>query len=496
MGIIKRQTIKSTVYIYAGTVLGFITTALLFPKFLTPEQIGVLGLLVSYGMLFGQFATLGFNGATVRFFPYFRNPEKQHYGFLFILLMVTLFGFLLFLGIFYSIRPVLLDSNEEKSPLFAEYLDYIIPLTFFQLFFLALDSYNKVLYNATTGMLLKEFIQRLLILFVFLIFYLRWVAFGGFVVLYTLSFGITTLLLVLFLIWRDEFHLRPDFSLLSKDMRRGLLSLSVFSFLTGFSGFAVTSIDKIMLNEFYSTDETGIYFITAMFGTLIIMPARALRGIAPTLIADAFKNNDLDKVASIYQKSTITQFIIGLYLLLGLWGNVHNIFQILPPAYEAGRYVILLIGMMNLVKMLGGVQDMVIGYSRYYRYFTLFMVMWLVLLVVTNFLFIPSYGMDGAALASLFAIITVTFLQFWFLFTKFGFQPYGTSHLVALGMACITYLIIWLLPNADHFILDIVIKGTIISIVFLPAVFFLKLSPDLNYMVKDLLKKIRSSFFD
>lgn len=491
MSIIKRQTIKSTVYIYAGTVLGFITTALLFPKYFTEDQNGVLSLLVSYALLFAQFATLGFNGATIRFFPYFRNQEKRHHGFLFILLMVTFLGFLLFLAIYYGLRPIVLESNEEKSPLFVKYFDYIIPLTFFQLLFLALDSYNRVLYNATTGMLLKEFVQRLLILFSFLIFFLSWIAFDGFIVLYTLSFGAITFLMILFLFWRKEFHVKPDFSLLDKEMRKGLLNLSVFSFLTGFSGFAVTSIDRIMLNEYFSTYETGIYFVVFNFGTLIVLPSRALKGIAPTLIADAFKNNNLEKVGIVYQKSTITQFIIGLYLLLGIWGNIDNIFQLLPDSYAAGRYVILLIGLMNLVKMLSGVGDVVISYSKYYKYYTFFMVLWLILLVITNFIFIPIYGMNGAALASLIAMVIISLLQFWFIFTKFGFQPYGIPQILALAIACITYLIVIILPEAGHFLIDILLKGTVISVIFLPAIYFLKLSADFNSVADGIFKKLK-----
>ncbi len=494
MGIIKRQTIKSTVYIYAGTVLGFITTALLFPKFFTAEQVGLLSLLVSYGMMFGQFGTMGFNGATVRFFPYFRNKDKQHHGFLFLLTIITLVGFALFLGIFFAFRPVLLERNLEKSPLFAEYIDYIIPLTFFQLVFLGLDSYNRVLYNATTGQLLKEFVQRLLMLMAFGAFYLGWTGFGGFVLLYCLAFGITSLLLVLFLIWQREFSLRPDFTLLDQPMRRNLLNLSVFSFLTGFSGFAVTSIDRIMLNEFYSTTETGIYFIAASFGTLIILPSRAMKGIAPTLIADAFKNDHMEDIERVYTKSTITQLIMGLYLLLGMWANIGNILQILPPEYAAGKYVILWIGIMNLLKMLTGVNDVVIGYSKYYKYFTFMMVFWLVLLVVTNLLLIPPYNMNGAAIASVIAMLIISGLQFWFVYRKFGFQPYGKAHVYAFGISIIVYGVVLLLPDAHHFMVDILIKGTVITVLFVPAVYFLRLSDDINGIIDTYLAKLKVWF--
>lgn len=492
MGIIKRQTIKSTVYIYAGTVLGFITTALLFPKFFTTEQVGLLSLLVSYAMMFGQFATLGFNGATVRFFPYFRNREKKHHGFLFLLIIVMLTGFLLFLGIFYGLRPVLLERNLEKSPLFAAYIDYIIPLTLFQLIFIALDSYNRVLYNATTGSLLKEFIQRILILVAFGAFFLHWIGFGGFVLLYCAAFGFTALLLVLFLIWRSEFHLKPDFTLLDKPMRRNLLNLSFFSFLTGFSGFAVTSIDRIMLNEFYSTSETGIYFIAASFGTLIIMPSRAMKGIAPTLIADAFTKDDMESVERVYTKSTITQFILGLYLLLGLWGNIENILKILPPEYAAGKYVILFIGLMNLLKMLSGVNDVIIGYSRYYKYYTFFMVLWLVLIIATNYLLIPPYSVNGAAIASVIAMLIISILQFGFVYRKFGFQPYGKEHVIALVISLLVYGVVLVLPDVDNFVVDILIKGSTITLLFVPAIYFLNLSDDFNAIINKYLPKLKN----
>ncbi len=490
MGIIKRQTIKSTVYIYIGAVLGFVTTSLLFPKYLTPEQIGVLGLLVSYAVLSGQAATLGFGGATVRYFPYFRNPEKKHHGFLLLLLIVTIVGFLLFLGIFFLLRPYLMESNQEKSPLFATYLDYIIPLTFFHLLYLTLDTYNRVLYNATTGTLLKEFVQRVFILLFLLMLLAGWIAFGGFLLFYTIAFGLTGLLLIPFLMWRGEFHLRADFSLLNAKMSRGMLSLSAFSFLTGFSGFAVTSIDRIMLNEFFSTYETGIYITAVNFGTLIMLPSRALRGIAPTLIADAFKTRDMDKIADIYQKSTITQWIVGLYFMLGLWGNVDNIFRLLPPEYEAGRYVILLIGLMNLTRMLNGVNDVIVGYSEYYKYNTLHMVVWLGLLVITNFLLIPDYGMDGAAIASLFSLLVVTFVRFFFLYRRFGFQPYGWPHLISTGLALGVYGVVFFLPDAGNFLVDIAIKGTVVTLLFIPAVYFLKLSPDFNRTLDETLKKV------
>ena len=160
MGIIERQTIKGTAYSYIGVALGFVTTGLLFPRILQTEQIGLLSILVAYSVILSQFGSLGFNSVTTRLFTYFRDDENRHNGFLFIALAVTLIGFILTCVFFIIIEPRLIEKSLEKSPLFADYSFYIIPLIFFTLLFSILDNYYKVLYNVTIGSFLKELFQK------------------------------------------------------------------------------------------------------------------------------------------------------------------------------------------------------------------------------------------------------------------------------------------------------------------------------------------------
>ncbi|HJN05985.1 MAG TPA: hypothetical protein QF480_05170, partial [Bacteroidales bacterium] len=92
MGIIKKQSISGTIYSYVGVVLGFITTGLLYPQIFTTEEIGLLRILVSYSLLFAQFAGLGINTVTIKLFPYFRNYERKHHGYLGLALLVSTVG--------------------------------------------------------------------------------------------------------------------------------------------------------------------------------------------------------------------------------------------------------------------------------------------------------------------------------------------------------------------------------------------------------------------
>ena len=184
MGIIVKQTIKGTIYSYLGVGLGFITTAILLPHLLKPEEIGLLNLLVAFSAIFAQFASLGMNSVTTRLFSYFRSIENNHHGFLFILISVSLIGFILSTVGYFILKPSIIENNIEKSYLFVEYIYYLVPLVFFTLFFIVLDNYNKVLFNASYGIFLKEFYQRILILISIILFALKLISFRYFVLTY------------------------------------------------------------------------------------------------------------------------------------------------------------------------------------------------------------------------------------------------------------------------------------------------------------------------
>jgi hypothetical protein len=81
MGIIKRQAYSGTVLSYLGVIVGYVTTAVLFPKYLTTAEIGLLGIFLSYASIFAQLASLGLVRVNIRFFPYFRDRGKDHHGF-------------------------------------------------------------------------------------------------------------------------------------------------------------------------------------------------------------------------------------------------------------------------------------------------------------------------------------------------------------------------------------------------------------------------------
>ena len=484
MGVIQKQSISGTIYSYLGVLLGFITVGWLFPRILSTGQVGLLRILVSYSVLFAQFASLGINSVSVKLFPYFRNPEKKHHGFLGLALLVSLAGFILSTGIYLLLKPLFISQASEKSSLFITYFYYVVPLILFTLLFSIFDTYYRVLYNAVKGIVYKEVVQRLFILTAILLYFFKLIDFQWLVILYILAFISPSLFLMGTLIRDKLFFIKPDFDFIDKKMAREMTNVAFFGILASFSGVLVLNIDVIMVNHYLGLGEAGIYTIAFFFGTLILVPMRTMGKISSVVIADAWKIDDRKTIMDIYRKSSISLSVIGFLLFIGIWGNLGNIFQIVGKDYTAGKYVILFIGLSNLSDLFLGVSPHIILNSKHYRWLSYLLFVFAILLVVTNILLIPRYGITGAALASLISKYIYNSLKFLFLYKKFRFQPFNYKHLEIILFAAISWYLSTFIPVLSHFLIDLIVRSFFLSVVFLVPVYFFKVSEDINQKVR------------
>ena len=162
MGIIEKQTIKGSFFSYLGVAFGFVAVGLLWPRFLEPEEIGVINFLIAVSAILAHIASLGFNSICVRLFPYFRNDKTRHNGFLSLALLFASAGTLFIIAYFFFFKERIVQNNVEKSFLVANYVYFIIPFTIATLLFNLFDSLHKVMYNAVIGVFVKDFLFRLL----------------------------------------------------------------------------------------------------------------------------------------------------------------------------------------------------------------------------------------------------------------------------------------------------------------------------------------------
>ena len=488
MGIIINQSVKGTIYTYIGVVLGFVTTGILLQQIFSTEQVGLLKIIVAYASLVAQFGTLGFNGVAIRLFPFFKDPKSGHHGFLSMTLLAGLAGSLITLLLFLIFRNWFIEFSMEKSVLLVEYLNYLLILIFFQIFFILLDGYYTALLNSVHGTFLREVFQRVLIIIGIGLFYYELIDFHQFVFFYIASMSVPTLFITFTLIVEKQFPLKTDFAYLKKPLLHSVGLMALFSILNGFSVLIIQTVDTLMVNKMMGLSATGIYTVCFFFGIIVSLPSRAILKITNIVTADAWKNNDLKNIRNIYEKSCITLFIIGLIMFLGLWTNIDNVFHILKPEYLPGKWVIFFIGLGCLIDMTTGANSSILGSSKYYKVQTVFLLVLVVSLVLTNLLLIPTFGITGAAIGGAVSLTILNLLRFLFLYYKYGLQPFNFKFIIVAAIGIGAYLITMLLPVLPNFILDIFVRSTILTALFCLPVYLLKISPDINEKADEVLR--------
>ena len=274
-----------------------------------------------------------------------------------------------------------------------------------------------------------------------------------------------------------SFKLEPGF--ITPQLKREIIILSLFGILTGISTVTLTTLDKLFVNTYLGEAEVGIYSIASYFAVLILLPGRSVSKISIPFLAEAWKKNDQDTIRDMYVRSSISQYAVGLLIFIGLLVNLGNIFRLLPQEYSGSAAVIILISFGNLVSGSAGVNGVVLATSSLYRFQTWLMFVLIALFVITSIIFIPLWGITGAALASMTSNIIYSMLGVALAGRRFGIWPYSTLHLkiTLVGIAAMTagYLIpqISLIP-------DILLRSLVVTVIFVAGIWYWRLSDDLT----------------
>ncbi|MFT6802551.1 MAG: O-antigen/teichoic acid export membrane protein [Salibacteraceae bacterium] len=493
MGIIFRQSVKSSIYSYIGVAIGFVTVGFLMPKFLSQEEIGLRMQIQSYSFLISSIIAFGIPQTIVRMFPHFANTKNKDHGILSLLGLISFSSTLLFAFGFQYWGHHFFKSDIQNSAIFAEHYHLILPFTIATLFFISLDGYASAIKESTVGTFFKDVVLRIGILIALSSYiYFDKVDYTVFINVFTALQYIPVLGIMLFLSRKGMFQITPKITFPSLHVKKEFFSVSLFNWVNIISGVAVVSIDSIMLSKLTGSADVGIYTTVSFFASLMIIPIKGLGKITNSVVAEHFKNGDLKAIKSIYDKTAINFLIIGMFLFGNLLLLIPFIFNIILTDYSAGIGVLVFIGMANLFKMATGVKFIVIGNSKFYKWNTLILTTFIISLIITNFIFIPIYGISGAAIASMISSFIHQLIGMIFVKTKFNFWPFDKQYGKAILIFAILFIgIFWIpIPLKEPF--EAILKSGIFSIAAIVLIWKLNMSSDLNHKLGELIESIKN----
>ena len=484
MGIVRNQSIKNSISFYIGMAIGAINTVIIYPNVFNdhPEHFGLIQIIIAYAIVISTFSSLGIPKTFIRFFPAIKQKGQLY----FLSLITPLFGFVIMSGCYLFLKDEILHLIQA-SDLLRDNFYYIIILVFFISFYDVLTSISRSFLSAATPIFINEVFLKLYSLIVLLLHWFDYLDFTAFLQIYIAGYLLK--FLILFLIQIFNKRLTISFSFSDLNLKK-MLSFGTYVLLGGASIMIVTRLDMIMIGTMMDLEHVAFYTVAFFIGNAIKIPGKSIFAISVPLLAKAWEEQDFKKIQTLYEKSSINQLIFGGVLFLCIWINIDEVFSLLPLKFSFGKWVVLFIGLAQLFSMSSGVNGAIIVNSSYYKYDLVTNILLVFITLLTNYILIPIYGINGAAMATALSVFLFNFIRLVLIKLKMRMQPFTLKTIYTVFILFVIYLLVTYLPLSGIVYFDIIWKSIVVFVIFIPAVLFFNLSEDITLLIKDL----RNSF--
>jgi O-antigen/teichoic acid export membrane protein len=496
MGIVVRQSLKASFVSYVGVGLGLVNNLFVSTKFLTPEQLSITRLLLENSLVFASFVHLGTPFILDKFFVHFKNQEKKHHGFLGFLLLLCLIGVGIFAFLYVLFKDWIADYFEEKSPAILDYHFLSIPLTAFWVFLIIFEAYSRNHARIAIPAFIREVFLKASNIILILIYSLGWLNFDYLVYAIVLLYGFAVIFLMFYIKNLGKLFLHIGWGIFRGGNLKPMLVYGSVLVLGGLGENIFNFVDRVMLAGKEGLQETAIFILASFIVTTIQIPKKTLSQISIPLLSEALQTKNYEKLKEIYHKVALHQLMGGLFVFLGVWCCIDELFAIIPKGqiYAEGKWVVFVLGATTLFNLAAGLKGETIMYSDNYRFSSIFVFIFAILNIFLNYWLIDLYKLEGAAYATTIASVLYISTQVTFVYIKFKILPYQWKQLyVVMFSIVLGGFIKWIFPEGQGFWSHIVLmmaKALMITALYIGFLLMFRISPELNQLYDWFLKKI------
>ena len=478
MGVIQRQGLKNTITTYLGIAIGFVSLIVIQPQFLTKEELGLTRILYSFSMLMAMFVPLGIGNATTKYFPLFKDSDRNHHGYFTFMLLFPALGFVVTAIVLWLLKDFIVGQYIKESPLFTEYFYYVFPLTFILAVISCLNVYCYANYKSTIPAFLNDVVARLLVIAVITTYFLKWITLQQFIACYVLLYGLQLLLLLAYIFQFDKPKFKIDMPYFREKNFLQLVNYGLLLWFAGVASIGLKYLDSIMLGKYLPLSFVGIYTIAAFIPTVIEAPLTALEKIAASRISFAWAENNRKEILEIYRKSSLYMLALGGLLFVGININIINLLSFLPEGS-----VVLIISFGTLINMITGANAPILFNSDKYRWGAFFLIALAVLSVVFQMVFIPRFGLNGAAIATVSCYILYNLFMTTVIWRFYNLHPFDRKMIPVAAAIVFCFIVNYFLPVMENKIADMVSRSAIITLIYLAFVYRFRVLEEFHHLL-------------
>jgi len=485
MGVVLNQSFKNTIITYIGFGIGAINTLYLYPIFLGATFYGLTNYVTSSANVIMPLFAIGMQNTLVKFYSQYKTEdEKSQFLSFTVLFPIILIIPLLLIGLFFY--DEILFFLSKKNAIVKSYI-WLIPfigltMAYFEIFY----AWARVHMHSVFGNFVKEIGLRLFSLFLLIAVYYDVLSVEGFVYatagLYFLAFLVT-----MFYAFSVQ---KPHFQISKPKNAKDILVYSFYIILSGSVANLLLDGDKMILNQYMIIDNIAFYSVATYIALVISVPSRAMHQIVYPITAKLMHENKHDELNELYKKTSINLQMVGGFVMLCIFVNINQLYELVPKEYSGGISVVFMIGLSKYFDLILGNNNAIIFNTKYYRMVLYLGLMLVVLTIVLNMIFIPIFGIFGSAFATLLSITLYSLAKLLFVVKKLHLYPFTkqTIHSIVLTFALFLVFYFWEFPFFQ--LISIALKSILVTIVYVYLNYKFKISTDINNVIDSILKKI------
>uniref|UniRef100_UPI002628BF5D polysaccharide biosynthesis C-terminal domain-containing protein n=1 Tax=uncultured Eudoraea sp. TaxID=1035614 RepID=UPI002628BF5D len=206
--------------------------------------------------------------------------------------------------------------------------------------------------------------------------------------------------------------------------------------------------------------------------------ARAMHQITYPLTAEILNRNDITELKRLYEKSSLTLFIVSGLIFILILLNLNDFFDLLPAAYRGGYIIVLLIGFTKLLDALLGNNNAILFNSDYYRVLLIMGVILAFFTIVFNWLLIPEYGLNGAAFATFMAICIYNSIKLIYVKRKFNIMPFTVETAKIAGLLILIMAMFYFIDFKFNPLVNIALKSILVTAIYVGILYRYRISED------------------
>ena len=486
MGIVQSQSIKNTIITFFGFGIGAINALFFYTNFLEKEYYGIVMTVLSGANILMPLMAFGAQNTLIRFFSHYKT-QKEKEEFLTFMLVLPL-ALIIPIGLlFYFFYDQISASWIEENPTLKPYF-WLIPIVgLFMAYFEVFYAWVKVHMKSVIGNFISEVLVRLIVMGLLFSVHFNWIEKSTCVYGIALAYFAQFVAMKIYAISVK----RPVLRFVIPENLKDIVQYSFFIIVSGGVAVMLVDFDKVMIAQYLNVGENALYGVAIFISTVIAVPSRAMTQIVAPITAKLIAENKHDELNDLYKKSAINLQVIGGFIMILIFLNIKQMYLLIPKDYSGGIWVVFMIGLSKFYDVLLGNNNSIIVNTKHYRTVLLFGVFTVFLMIVLNMIFIPIYGIEGSAFATLITVMIYNTIKLFYVINKMNLYPFTMKTIYSFGILIGCFLLFYFWDFSFHPIINIGLKSIMISVFYLFINYKLQISEEVNKVVSSFLIKIR-----